>query len=122
MKFALHICTRYEAAYFFSESGQSVGLPNAVLEYIPGFIDPNEADRLLATFITNTLWTQKTVKIYDKHVPTPRLLAWYGDIEGLDYSALGKSVSLPWSDELLGLKKLAEQQAGISFQCALELL
>lgn len=104
---------------FFGESGQSVGLPSAVLEYIPGFITSCEADRLLATFIANTPWIQKTVKMYDKHVLTPRLSAWFGDIEGIDYNALGKSVPLPWSDELLGLKKLAEERAGISFNSVL---
>jgi len=104
---------------FFNESGQSQGLPKAVLEYIPGFILPAQADRLLDTFIADTPWKQKMVKMYEKQVLTPRLSAWYGDAGSIDYSALGKSVPMPWTEELTALKKLAEQAAGISFNSVL---
>jgi alkylated DNA repair dioxygenase AlkB len=108
-----------EQLSFFRESGQTPGMPKEVLEYMPGFVENEEAGRLLSGFISNTPWTQKTVKMYDKEVITPRLSAWYGDPIGLDYSALGKSVPLPWTAELLKLKTLVETASGISFNSVL---
>jgi alkylated DNA repair dioxygenase AlkB len=108
-----------EQLSFFGESGQTPGLPKEVLEYMPGFIEGHEADSLLAGFILATPWTQKIVKMYDKEVITPRLSAWYGDPEGMDYNALGKSVPLPWTAELLKLKALVEAASGIGFNSVL---
>jgi alkylated DNA repair dioxygenase AlkB len=108
-----------EQLSFFKESGQTPGLPKEVLEYIPGFITTVEADLLLPGFISETPWTQKVVKMYDKEVATPRLSAWYGDPNGTDYNALGKSVPLPWTAELLKLKDLVERVSGIGFNSVL---
>lgn len=108
-----------EQLSFFMESGQSPGLPKEVLEYMPGFMDASKADKLLSGFISGTPWTQKIVKMYDKEIITPRLSAWYGDPEGTDYNALGKSVPLPWTTELLELKHMVEVLAGISFNSVL---
>lgn len=104
---------------FFRESGQSSGLPKEVLEYIPDFVDASDANSLLSGFISTTPWTQKIVRMYDKEVITPRLSAWYGDPEGTDYSALGKSIPLTWTVELLRLKVSVEAVAGIGFNSVL---
>lgn len=108
-----------EQLSFFRESGQTPGLPKEVLEYIPGFIDITEANLLLSGFISDTPWIQKKVKMYDKEVIIPRLSAWYGDPDGTDYNALGKSVPLPWTAELLKLKLLVESASGINFNSVL---
>jgi len=108
-----------EQLSFFRESGQTPGLPKEVLEYVPGFIDAEEADVLLSSFISTTPWAQKVVKMYDKEVITPRLSAWYGDTEVTDYNALGKSTPLPWTAELLKLKASVEATAGMSFNSVL---
>lgn len=110
---------RMEQLSFFSEAGQTPGLPREVLEYLPGFISAPEGYNMLLDIIEHTPWTQKTVKMYDKEVLTPRLSAWYGDPDELDYSVLGKSTPLAWTDELLRLKKLIEPVAGISFNSVL---
>ncbi len=110
---------RMEQLSFFGESGQTPGLPSEVLEYLPGFIPAKEGHKMLSDMIEYTPWTQKTVKMYDKEVLTPRLSAWYGDPDGLDYNALGKSTPLAWTDELLRLKQLIEPVAGISFNSVL---
>ncbi|MGN7986228.1 alpha-ketoglutarate-dependent dioxygenase AlkB family protein [Pedobacter sp. 22226] len=108
-----------EQLSFFRESGQTPGLPADVLQYIPGFIPDGEAIFLLTSFISRTPWKQKIVKMYDKEVITPRLSAWYGDPDGTDYNALGKSVPLPWTEELLKLKKMVERVSEISFNSVL---
>lgn len=108
-----------EQLSFFHESGQTPGLPTDLLEYLPGFISPKEADSLLSRFISTVAWKQKVVKMYDKEVITPRLSAWFGDPLDLDYSSLGKTVPMMWTTELLGLKNRVESLAGIGFNSVL---
>lgn len=40
-----------EQLAFFAESGQSKGLPEDLLEYRPGFVDPVMSDELLKKFM-----------------------------------------------------------------------
>ena len=108
-----------EQLSFFAFSGQSKGLPGDVLEYRAGFIDQNKSDLLLKVFIQCIPWQQKLVKMYDRELLTPRLTAWYGDSEGIDYSSLGKSNPLAWTAELLELKRLVEPVSGIHFNSVL---
>lgn len=108
-----------EQLSFFGYSGQTTGLPADVLDYRAGFIPQNKSDFLLETFIDRTPWQQKLVKMYDREVLTPRLTAWYGDLEGIDYDSLGKSIPFQWTPELLELKKLVEPVSGITFNSVL---
>ena len=108
-----------EQLSFFSEAGQSRGLPTELLEYYPGFIDEQTSDQLLAKFIAEAPWKQSTQKMWDKEYLTPRLTSWHGDI-GTDYSVSGKiSNPNPWTPELLMLKEKVEAVAGIKFNSVL---
>ncbi|RYG21320.1 MAG: alpha-ketoglutarate-dependent dioxygenase AlkB, partial [Chitinophagaceae bacterium] len=108
-----------EQLSFFAEGGQTKGLPSDVLQYHECFINSANGDYLLAHLLNHTPWKQKVVRYYDKDIITPRLSAWYGDAEKIDYSAFGKSTPLSWTPELLELKKLVEPVAGISFNSVL---
>lgn len=108
-----------EQLSFFAEAGQTVGLPVDILTYQSEFLTPAFSDEMLANLIQTTPWKQKVVRYYDKEVITPRLSAWYGDPEQIDYSALGKSIPLQWSTELLQLKEMVEPVAGIKFNSVL---
>jgi alkylated DNA repair dioxygenase AlkB len=108
-----------EQLSFFSHSGQSAGLPGDVVDYHAGFIDREKSDLLLKTLIRDTPWQQRLVKMYDREVLTPRLTAWYGNADGIDYGALGKSTPMDWTASLLELKKLVEPVSGISFNSVL---
>lgn len=108
-----------EQLSFFAEAGQTVGLPVDILTYQSDFLAPAFSDEMLAHLIKNTPWKQKVVRYYDKEVITPRLSAWYGDPEQIDYNALGKSIPLKWTEELLQLKERVEPVAGINFNSVL---
>jgi alkylated DNA repair dioxygenase AlkB len=43
------------------------------------FLSKEEADLLKDKLFHSTPWEQRTQKMYDKTVITPRLTAWYGD-------------------------------------------
>ena len=72
-----------EQLSFFAEAGQSKGLPEELLEYMPALFDKAESDYLFDKFIREAPWKQTVQKMYDKQVVTPRLTAWYGDRHGL---------------------------------------
>jgi len=108
-----------EQLSFFAEAGQSRGLPKELIEYHPGFIDPQMSDQLLQQFIATIPWKQSTQKMWDKEYLTPRLTSWHGDT-GTDYSVSGKiSNPNPWTPELLMLKEKVDQVAGLRFNSVL---
>ncbi|MFC0513538.1 alpha-ketoglutarate-dependent dioxygenase AlkB [Mucilaginibacter angelicae] len=96
----------------FAEAGQSKGLPVDLLEYRPGLIGVTEGDALLARLIRDTPWRQTKQKMWDKEYLTPRLTCWYGDAERI-------AGMLPWTPELLAIRKLVEPMAGIGFNSVL---
>lgn len=86
--------------------------PEELLEYDPSFIDREEATKLKELLIETTDWRETSIKLYDKTVKTPRLIAWYGDA-GRSYTLGGKLVNMqPWPDELWQLKQRVEQRSG----------
>lgn len=108
-----------EQLCFFPETGQSKGLPVDFLEYFPGLFQQEAGDFFLQKFIVETPWKQTVQKMYDKEVVTPRLTAWYGDL-GTDYSHPGRiSNPIPWTPELLAIKKMVEPLAGTKFNSVL---
>ncbi len=108
-----------EQLSFFPECGQSAGLPTDVLEYKQGIFEPKLGYELMEKFITETPWTQKVVKMYDKQVITPRLSAWYADSETYDYASISKAAPNNWTPELLYIKQIVEPIAGVKFNSVL---
>jgi alkylated DNA repair dioxygenase AlkB len=108
-----------EQLSIFAEAGQSKNLPTDLLEYRPGFFNEQESEFLMQKFISETPWEQRVVKMYDKEMFTPRLTAWFGD-PATNYSFTGlKMDPLPWTDELLMIRKRVEPLAGIKFNSVL---
>src|SRR6201996_2238270 len=100
-----------EQLCFFPEAGQSKGLPKEMLEYTPGLFSSQESDQLMAKFICDAPWKQRTQKMWDKEVLTPRLTAWYGERLEED--------PIPWTPELLMIKEKVEPLAGVTFNSVL---
>jgi alkylated DNA repair dioxygenase AlkB len=100
-----------EQLCFFPEAGQSKNLPADMLEYMPGLFSEAESDDILAKFISDAPWKQRTQKMWDKQVLTPRLTAWYGDRL--------EEEPIPWTPELLMIKSKVEPLAGVTFNSVL---
>ncbi|MDQ8141513.1 alpha-ketoglutarate-dependent dioxygenase AlkB [Chryseobacterium sp. CFS15] len=90
--------------------------PKDLLEYREHFLSAEEADTLKAVLLENTPWEQRTQKMYDKTVLTPRLTAWYGD-DNKSYQTADNNSSKtnPWAPELLSLKERIENEFGYRF-------
>ncbi|QIY83889.1 MULTISPECIES: alpha-ketoglutarate-dependent dioxygenase AlkB family protein [Chryseobacterium group] len=90
--------------------------PKDLLEYKENFLSREEADRLKDHLFETAPWEQRTQKMYDKTVITPRLTAWYGDDKKSSESADNNASSTnPWTPELLALKERIEQEFGYKF-------
>ncbi len=66
-----------------------------------------------------THWKQEKIKMYEKDISCPRLMAWYGEQQS-DYAFSGISLSAkPWTEPLLAIKKRVEEECEISFNSVL---
>ncbi|MEE2803799.1 MAG: alpha-ketoglutarate-dependent dioxygenase AlkB [Pseudomonadota bacterium] len=82
-----------------------INLPDARIDYIPGFLCRDAADELLTFLLETVEWHQPTIRIYGKQVLSPRLAAWYGD-HGAVYRYSGLvNCPLPWLMPLLTLRR-----------------
>ncbi|SMC34985.1 alpha-ketoglutarate-dependent dioxygenase AlkB family protein [Chryseobacterium sp. YR221] len=93
--------------------------PSELLEYTEHFLAENEASELEELLMHTAPWKQRTQKMYDKMVLTPRLTAWYGD-DDKKYQLDGHQFNVnPWLPELLELKERIEKSTGYRFNSVL---
>lgn len=93
--------------------------PTELLEYTEHFLSQKESDLLFEKLLNSVSWEQRTQKMYDKMVITPRLTAWFGDSEK-SYKLGGKQFAVnPWLPELLNLKQKIEESSGYKFNSVL---
>lgn len=57
----------------------ALALPDADLEYLPGFLDAGAAARAFAAVRDAVPWEQHHVRLFGRDVPAPRLSCWIGD-------------------------------------------
>lgn len=79
-------------------------LPGADLRLWEQFFSKAESDSYFKLLKEATPWKQRTRKMYDKWVLDPRLTAWYGGLNGLE-----------WTPTLLAIKARVEEESGIAF-------
>lgn len=90
--------------------------PKDLLEFRKHFLSVEEADLLKDKLLHSTPWEQRTQKMYDKTVITPRLTAWYSDDrKSYDSADSNASSSNSWTPELFSLKERIEKEFGYQF-------
>ena len=98
---------------------ESLNLPDSEITYYDRFFPVENSDRLLDSLIKHIQWKQNTIRFYGKESPVPRLEAWYGD-PGMSYSYSGIQMDpLPWTEDLLEIKKIIEPAAKTTFNSVL---
>lgn len=88
--------------------------PKDLLEYRENFLSGKEADQLKNKLLKTAPWEQRTQKMYEKMVLTPRLTAWYGDTKSYSSEENRKPMN-PWNPDLLALKQRIENEFGYQF-------
>lgn len=93
--------------------------PTELLEYTEHFLPKEKADLLFEKLLNIIPWEERSQKMYDKTVITPRLTAWFGDHEK-SYKLGGNPFAVnAWLPELLDLKQKIEDNSGYKFNSVL---
>jgi len=78
-----------------------------------------EANHFFNELYNNIEWRHDEATVFGKHIITNRKVAWYGDKEyDYTYSNTTKK-ALPWTKELLELKKKAEEKTDATYNSCL---
>lgn len=76
-----------------------------------------DADRLFHTLMRELSWKQEILSLFGRHIPQPRLSAWYGDV-AYTYSGLTLEPA-PWHPVLADLRDRCRALAGTEFNSVL---
>ncbi|MCT3806017.1 alpha-ketoglutarate-dependent dioxygenase AlkB [Elizabethkingia anophelis] len=92
---------------------------DGTVNYYGKIFSPKEADYYYQLLLSEIEWRNDEAIIFGKKILTKRKVAWYGDIPfGYTYSNATKT-ALPWTENLLILKKIAEQTTGETYNSCL---
>ncbi|MCD9856783.1 alpha-ketoglutarate-dependent dioxygenase AlkB [Epilithonimonas sp. JDS] len=97
------------------EAEEFYEFPKDLLEYKEHFLSGEEADQLKEHLLQTVPWEQRSQKMYDKMVITPRLTAWYGDSKSYDSADNNITKRNEWTPELISLKERIEKEFGYQF-------
>lgn len=93
--------------------------PDAHIKLMPQFINVKDADLFLKHLRNNISWEQHFVKIFGRRIRSPRLSAWYGDIEA-NYSYSGQQLKpKPWTPQLASLREKINDQFDLKLNSVL---
>lgn len=92
---------------------------DGTVNYYGKILDDEQAEYFYQKLMGTIDWRNDEALIFGKRIVTKRKVAWYGDESfGYTYSSFTKS-ALPWTKELLTLKKLTEEKTGELFNSCL---
>ena len=87
--------------------------------YYGKILSEQRADYYLHALLNTIEWKKDEAIIFGKHFFTKRKVAWYGD-ENFEYTYSNTTKqALPWTDELLELKEIAENRTGERYNSCL---
>jgi len=92
---------------------------DGTVNYYGKILDEEKANRFYNHLLKTIEWRNDEAVIFGKKIITKRKVAWYGDLDfEYTYSNSTKK-ALPWTTELLTLKKLTEDKTGEEFNSCL---
>lgn len=103
----------------FSTDGAPRSVVDGDMTYIPGWLTPDDADRLLDEIIATAAWRQERIRMYGREVPVPRITAWHADPgRAYAYSGIAHEPQ-PWTPALTEIRESAEKSCGALFNSVL---
>lgn len=92
---------------------------DGIVRYFGKVLSQKEAEYYLNKLLTDIEWKNDEAIIFGKHIITKRKVAWYGDAD-FEYTYSNRTRrALPWTKDLLALKKNAEKLCGAPFNSCL---
>lgn len=89
------------------------------VHYYGPLMNRKEADRHFSQLFNTIAWQHDMALIMGKQITTKRKVAWYGDFAFRYTYSHHTKVALPWTSQLLVLKKLIETKTGDRFNACL---
>ena len=103
----------------FTSSSTNLLPHNGQVYYSPAIIPREKAEDHFKNLLQSITWKQDEVIIHGKHITTRREIAWYGDKRYSYHYSNTTKVALPWTRELLILKKIVEKETKTVFNACL---
>lgn len=92
---------------------------DGTVNYYGKILDQKQSDRFYQTLLETIECKNDEAVIFGKKILTKRKVAWYGD-ENFEYTYSNSTKkAIPWTKELLQLKKMAEEKTGEKFNSCL---
>ena len=92
---------------------------DGTVNYYGKILDQKQSDKFYQTLLETIEWKNDEAVIFGKKILTKRKVAWYGD-ENFEYTYSNSTKkAIPWTKELLQLKKWAEEKTGEKFNSCL---
>ncbi len=92
---------------------------DGTVNYFGKIFNENEANHYLKILLNTIEWRNDEAMIFGKKIITKRKVAWYGEKPfEYTYSKITK-LAVPWTNELLEIKRLIEQKTGETFNSCL---
>lgn len=88
-------------------------------DYYGSVMGADAAGRCMELLMRDIEWRNDEAVIFGRHIITKRKVAWYGDSGyGYKYSGVVRE-ALPWTAQLLELKRLTEELTGVGYNSCL---
>lgn len=92
---------------------------DGTVNYYGKVMPTQKANDYLNSLLQHISWKNDVAIIFGKRIVTKRKVAWYGE-KPFEYTYSNTTkLALPWTKELLELKKIVEQKTGESFNSCL---
>jgi alkylated DNA repair dioxygenase AlkB len=105
-------CPVRSAGALAIEPPERIALPDAELWWWPQLLPPSRASELFDRLRAGLPWQQRTLRMFGRAIPEPRLVSWHGDPEA-HYRYSGRThVPQPWTAELTELRETVEAANG----------
>lgn len=98
---------------------QRLPLPGAELSLWSSWLEPTEADGLLAELLASAPWETHRIHIYGREVASPRLSCWIGDPDATYVYSRTRFEPHPWTPALLALRARVEEACAMRFNSVL---
>lgn len=92
---------------------------DGIVNYFGRVFSPKQSDAYFDVLWNTIEWRNDEANMFGRHIITKRKVAWYGDSNYHYTYSNATKLALPWTKELLELKKVSEEKTGAKYNSCL---
>lgn len=104
---------------FSSDSSVNLLPFDGIVRYFGSVFSPADADAYFECLWNTIEWRNDEANMFGRHIITKRKVAWYGDANYHYTYSNATKLALPWTKELLELKRVSEEKTGATYNSCL---